>query len=233
MTNTQILNAIAQASNDARFSKRTKDTFLGILTDAQNYVVDKTECLRKIDSSSVVLVADTGEYSLPSSYVKFPSDDASVKRGFIAIGTNARYTLTSTTTALLNSRYPYWRGASSGTPEFAYLIKEGTPKIGFYPKPSSTFLSSYGTKVYLDIIYRPSAIVEDANLPFDNSYPLSGLFQMLLKLRALWQIKMEDTQFTEADRILVKAEALTEEAQDFVNSMLVVPGHHGFEENFQ
>ena len=231
MTNTEILNAVAQAVNDAQFRKRTKASFLGVLTNTQDSLVEKFECLRKIDSSSFTLVADTGEYNVPSTFVKFPSQGAEVSRGFVSVGTNGRFPLQSIATEILDNRYPYWRATASGTPEFYYLIKSGTPKLGFYPKPSSTFISTYGSAVYADIIYRPSAIIEDANLPFDNSYALQGVLQRMLRFQTIWQLLVEDKSFSDADRLEVKILKMEEDARDLVETMLIVPSPHGFEES--
>ena len=233
MTNTEILNAVAQAVNDGTFKRRTKAVMLGILTDAQNYIIDKTECLRKIDITLTLAEGD-GEINLPSGFVKFPTDDASIKRGLIGLGTGGAVVLTSTTTAFLNHEQPGWRNLDNGVPEFFYLIKSGTPKIGFFPKASSDFIDENGSGIYVDMVYRPTGtLAEDSNLPFDNSTVLSGVFQVLQKLRAIWQIKLEDMQFADADRVRLAVNEMFPEAQDFINSLLVVPGNHGFEENFQ
>lgn len=232
MNNTEILAAVARAVNDANFGKRSKAIMLGILTDQQSRIIERTECLRQIDSSSITLVADDGDYGLPSTWVKFPVEGSATKRSFVAIGTNGKVPLTSLPFALLNNQTPNWRATEAGTPEFYSIIETGTPQLIIYPKPSSAWVTANGSAVYMDMIYKPAtALVEDANLPFDGAYRFSGVFQILLKLCAIWQIKLEDMQFADADRLDAKTEKLFEEAMDLVRSLNVAPGQHGFEEN--
>ena len=231
MTNAEILAAVSRAVNDATFVKRSRAIMLGILTDSQNYIIEKTECLRQIDSTSIVPVADTSTYTMPATFVKFPTVDQAVKRGLICLGTYGKYPLTSIPLAILNNQYPGWRQTASGTPEFYSLTETGTPTLILYPAPSSAFLTLAGAKAFVDMIYRPATgIVEDSNLPFDNGQRFLGIFQVLLKLRAIWQIKMEDMQFADADRLMKGTEVLFEEAIDFVQSLSAYPGNHGFEE---
>ena len=233
MNNTEILAAFSRSINDATFDKRNRAIQLGILTDAQNYIIDRTECLRKINSTGVVLVADDGDYTLPNEFVKFPTEGGDIKRGLVNVGTYGKYPLTYISLPILNSQFPGWRQTSAGTPEFYSIIESGTPELIVYPKPSATFLSANGTTVFMDIVYRPTAgLAEDSNLPFDNSYRLSGIFQILLKLRAIYQVKLEDMQFEDADRLALSTKAMFEEAADFVRSIASSPGTHGFEENF-
>ncbi len=232
MTNAQILAAVSQAVNDPTFKKRGKDIMLGILTDSMNYIIDRTECLRKVDSSKS-MTASVIETAVPSTFIKFPMEENDVDRGFVAVGTNAKYPLTPITLSLLNNRFPNWRGATAGTPQFYYLTKEGSPKIGLYPAPSSTFITTNGSPIYMDIIYRASDLVEDSNLPFDNSNVYKGMFQIALKLRSIWQIKLEDMQFADADRLNLNVENLIQLCTDFVTSMHVAVGQHGFEEQLR
>lgn len=232
MNNTEILASVARAVNDATFSKRSKSIMLGMITDAQNHIIGVTECLRKINSTDIVLVADTGEYSMPNEFVKFPSDGGDTKRGCVSLGTTGKFPLTNLHISRLNNSYPGWRNASSGTPEFCYFIGSGTAKLGIYPKPSSSFITTNGSSVIMDIVYKPtSALLENASLPFDGSQRFDGLFQILLKLRSIWQIKTEDMQFQDADRLDKTTEKLFEQAIDFVQSTFTSPGNHGFEED--
>ena len=231
MNNTEILTAVARAVNDGAFSKRSKAVHLGILTDSQNYIIDRTECLRKIDSTSITLVANDGDYDLPDSFVKFPTEGSDVNRGFVSLGTYGKYPLKFIPMTILNNQYPGWRQTSAGTPLWYSIIETGTPQLIIYPKPSTAFITTNGAVVFMDIIYKPTtSLAEDTNLPFDNSYRFTGLFQILLKLRAIWQIKLEDMQFADADRLDVKTEKLFDAATDFVRSIAVSPGNHGFEE---
>lgn len=230
MNNTEILNAVAQAISDATFKKRTKPTMLGIITDAQNYVVERTECLRKSDSSTV-LTADSAEITLPTDFIKLPTEGGDTKRGFVSVGTNGKFPLTLIQLPRLNNLYPGWRGTAAGTPEFCYITKDGTPKLNVWPKPSTAFLAANGNTVYLDdFVYRPPSMLEDLLLPFNGSTLLSGIFQVTLKQRAIWQVKLEDTQLAEADRLDLKVESLIEKCIDFVNTIFVTPGTNGFEE---
>ena len=233
MTNTEILTAVARAVNDATFAKRSKAVMLGILTDAQNYIIDKTECLRKVDSTSITLVASDEDYDLPTSFVKFPSEGAEVKRGFVNVGTYGTTLLTFKPLPLLNNELSGWREKDAGTPEFYSLIETGTPQLILFPKPSAAFITANGSTLFMDIIYKPDAIVEDANMPFDNGYRFTGLFQRLLKLSAIWQIKLEDMQFTDENRLDRHIDKLMEEAMDFARTIAVSPGQHGFEEQLR
>lgn len=234
MTNAEILADVARSVNDGTFTKRTKTIMLGIITDAQNYIIDKTECLRQIDSTSIVPAADDFDYSMPSTFVKFPTEGADVKRGFVSLGTYGKYPLTFIPLPILNNQYPGWRQAASGTPEWYSLIEMGTPQLIIHPAPSTAFLALAGAKAFIDMIYKPAtALLEDTNLPFDNAYRFSGLFQILLKLRAVWQIKLVDSQLGEFDRLTSTIDKLTEEAIDYVRSIAVSPGNHGFEEQMR
>ena len=234
MNNTEILAAVACAVNDATFGKRSKAVMLGILTDAQNYIIDQTECLRQIDSTSIVPAADTSTYAMPNTFVKFPTMDQAVKRGLICLGTYGKYPLTAIPMPMLNNLYPGWRQTTSGTPEFYSLESKGTPNLIIYPAPSTAFLASAGAKAFVDMIYRPTtALVEDSNLPFDNGQRFLGVFQILLKFRTIWQIKTEDMQFTDADhyeRLEDRMDGLLDQAIDYVQSLSAYPGNHGFEE---
>lgn len=232
MNNTAILAALGQAMNDPTFKKRTKDTVLGIMTDAQNYIIDKTECLRQVDSTSVVPAADTMTYALPNTFVKFPTEGTDVKRGFVSLGTYGKYPLTFLPLTILNNRYPGWRQTASGTPGWYSVIDKGTPQLIIYPAPSTAFITSAGAVAFMDVIYKPAAaLLEDSGLPFDGAYRYNGLFQILLKLRSIWQMKLEDMQFADADRLSKSTDGLFDEATDFVRSLAASPGHHGFEEN--
>jgi hypothetical protein len=233
MNNTELLQAISRAVNDATFAKRSKAVMLGILTDAQNYIIDKTECLRQIDSTSVTLVASTSAYNLPASFVKFPVEGSDVKRGFVSIGTTGKFPLTFIPMTILNSHYPNWRNTTTGTPEWYSLIETGTPQLVIYPTPSAAFITANGAVVFMDMIYKPDPIIEDTNMPFDNAYRFTGLFQRLLKLSAIWQIKLEDMQFNDENRLDRHIDKLMEEATDFVRSIAVSPGNHGFEEQLR
>ena len=74
---------------------------------------------------------------------------------------------------------------------------------------------------------------EDSNLPFDNGQRFLGVFQILLKFRAIWQIKTEDMQFTDADhyeKLEDRMDGLLDQAIDYVQSLSAYPGNHGFEE---
>lgn len=231
MNNTEILASVSRAVSDATFAKRSKAIMLGIITDAQNHIIDKTECLRQIDSTSITLVASDGDYAMPSTFVKFPSEGADVKRGFVAAGTNAKFPLTFIPLTVLNNQYPGWRATSAGTPEFYSLIEAGTPQLIVYPAPSAAWITANGSAFYMDIIYKPAtALAEDTNLPFDNAYRFSGLLQKLLKLMAIWQIKLEDMQFNDETRLDRHVDKMMEEAIDFVRSTSASPGTHGFEE---
>jgi hypothetical protein len=229
MNNAEILAAVSRAVNDATFAKRSKAVQLGILTDAMNYIIDMTECLRQVDSS-LTLVADQSSYALPATFIKFPTVDTAVKRGLVCLGTYGKYPLTVITQALLNNQYPGWRQTASGTPEWYALTETGTPQLILYPKPSTAFIASAGSTIFVDMVYRATDIVEDTNLPFDNGIRFKGLFQILLKLRAIWQIKAEDMQLPEEDRLGAEVTKLMESALDFVQSYNSVPGNHGFEE---
>lgn len=231
-SNAELITQVSRAAKDPTNAQRTRAIVASMITDAMDYIIDKTECLRKIDSTSVVLVAGTQEYSMPNSFIKFPVEINDVPRGIVVLGTNGNVEVEPTTTALLNSREIGWREAAAGIPRFYYLIKSGTPKIGFYPKPSSSYISSKGTGVFMDIIYRPSDIDDSASLPFDGSLALRGA-QFCLKMRTLWQIKMEDLQFADADRLKNIVYEELERIKDLVESMTAAPGQHGFVTNFQ
>lgn len=231
MTNTELLNALAVAVNDGTFKKRSKAIMLSILTNQQNYIIDKIECLRKVDST-LTLAVGNGEINLPAGFASFPSTEMEIKRGFVGIGTNGRIPLTVTSTAILNNDDEGWRNQGNGVPEFYYIIRQGTPKIGFYPKASTNFISTYGSGIYIDMIYHPAAIIEDSNLPFDNSSLLIGVVHTLLLFRSIWQIKLEDKEYPDADRMKKEVTEMLEEAQEFVDKISATPGHHGFEENF-
>ena len=231
MTNSEILAAVSRAVNDATFTKRTKAIMLGIITDAQNRIIDKTECLRQIDSTSIALGADDGDYDMPASFVKFPTEGSDVQRAFVSLGTYGKFPLTFIPMTILSNRYSGWRQTASGTPEFYSLVEKGTPNLIIYPKPSSSFISTNGSTVFMDMIYRPTAaLAEDSNLPFDNASRFTGLFQILLKLLVITQIKIEDMKFEDADKMMLVTDKLFEEAIDLVRSIAVAPGNHGFEE---
>jgi hypothetical protein len=154
-----------------------------------------------------------------------------VKRGFVSLGTYGKYPLTYIPIEVLNNQQPGWRQAAAGTPEFYSITQEGTPKLIITPAPSAAFLSTNGAVLFMDMVYKPAAgLAEDTNMPFDNGYRFNGLFQILLKLRAIWQIKLEDMQFADSDRLSKETDTLFEEAGDFVRSLSAAPGNHGFEE---
>lgn len=230
-TNTEIIAAVARAVVDPTYNKRTQAIYGQILTNAQDYLVEQLECMRKIDTS-IVLVAGTDAYDMPSSYIKFPNKEDDIVDGAVAVGTNGRYILTPTSPVLLNYEEPGWRGTSAGTPAKFYILPNGaTYKFCVYPKPSATFISSYGSSTYLDMIYRPAAISANTDRPFDNNPNLQGL-ELLLKLHAIWQIKLEDLQFADADRLKIEVAERLEKAKDVISSISVNPISKGFVSNF-
>lgn len=229
-TNTQIIDTLAQIMNDAAFATRNQTSFAMTLTDAQNYLVERLECLRKIDSS-ITLVAGTSEYNLPDDWVKFPLEDSDIEDGVVSIGTNAKFALVSSSTPLLNSTQAGWRAAANGTPEKFYILREAVPKIGITPAPSATFISTYGAVMSLDYIYRPADIAYDSNSPFNSSRALVGL-HYLAKLHSLWQMKLEDKQFADADRFEKKLNERIEQHLDILGSTVPVHGQHGFRTDF-
>lgn len=230
-TNTAIINELAQIAGDPTFTKRSSTTWASILNDAQNYIVERIECSRKVDSTSVTLVASTQEYSLPTDFIKFPSDYLEVKKGPVALGTYGKFVLTPTDPILLNHNFPNWRATDAGTPEFYYIIKDTTYKIGFYPQPSATFISTNGSTVYIDEIFRPTAIAYNGVQPFGDSNHLAG-FQFALKLRARYTVLLIDKDFPSADRLRLDTDKEIDEKGELLKSIILTPGEHGFANNF-
>ena len=230
-TNTSIIDELAQIVGDPLFSRRSKATWGNILTDAQNYIVEKLECTRKIDAS-LVMVASTPTYSLPSDFIKIPSDYSDVKEGAVAIGTTGKFVLRPTDPILLNHKFPDWRGTTDGTPEYFYILREtASYKLGLYPEPSAAFLTTNGTTVRIDEIFRPGAISYNASQPFDDSNHLSGL-QFALKLHARMAVALIDKDFATADRLRVETDNELKEKADVIGSVVLTPGEHGFVQQF-
>jgi len=226
-TNAEILNALAQANKDSNFSKRSKATYLGILNDAHTYVITETECLMKIDSS-ITLVANTQEYSVPSGFIKFPVlRYDGFKKGFVTLGDDGEHPLTPVSIKELDSMHTGWRGVDAGTPRYCYVTDEGTPKLGFFPAPSSTFITNFGTTCRVYMVFAPTAIADDSNRPFDNSNRLTFL-QFSLKLHANWQIALEDRNFTEAASLKVSLDERIETDIAKVATLFPMPHVAGF-----
>jgi hypothetical protein len=226
-TNSSLITALAQAVKDAEAQKRDRDIYAQVLTDAQDWVTEETECLRKVDSTSVVLVAGTREYTLPTTFIKFPTEEQESTPCPVQLGTTGKFQLQMVSPLKLEVQVPGWRAVSAGTPQLCYIVREGLLKIGFYPAPSAAFIATNGSKVFLDHIFRPAAIIDDASTPFDGSVALQGL-QQLLKMRAQWQIWLEDKDFVAADRFEKETERLLEHAKDLVQSVYSLPGTTGF-----
>ena len=227
-TNTAILSAVAQAVKDPTFQKRSRATYLSVLNDAQIQIIEDTECLKKINTTAITLVAETQEYDAPVDFVSFPSELSEVKRGFVCVGANAKYALRPTKTEYLDLYTPNWRGAASGTPECFYILEQATMKVGFFPKPSAAYITANGTATFMKYIYDPGDIIDDANLPFGNSARLKFL-QHLLKLWAIWLLNLEDRSFDESDRYKVYLDRELERNQDRIMRLLEVPGAVGFD----
>src|SRR3990167_1431351 len=174
-TNTSIIDELAQIVGDPLFSRRSKATWGNILTDAQNYIIEKLECTRKIDASLVMV---------------------------------------------------------DGTPEYFYILREtASYKLGLYPEPSAAFLTTNGTTVRIDEIFRPGAISYNASQPFDDSNHLSGL-QFALKLHARMAVALIDKDFATADRLRVETDNELKEKADVIGSVVLTPGEHGFVQQF-
>ena len=228
-TNAQIITAVARAVSDPDFQQRSGAIYAQILTDAMDFIIDSTECMRKSDTS-LTLVAGTQEYNLPTRFIKFPSMYSEVKTP-VALGTDGKITTIPSSVILLNQLEVGWRGAADGTPQYHYLILEGTAKVGFHPAPSSSFISTYGSSVYLDMVFRSEDIADNSSSPFDSSTMLRSL-QFLLKLRALWQIRLENKEYSDADRYDKMVKEELERAKEFVESIMATPGEHGFVQQF-
>lgn len=229
-TNAEIIAAVAQAVHDAMYGKRTKAIYAQILTDAQDWITEKTECLRKIDSTSVTLVASTQEYDLPSDFIKFPTEEQEKSPAPVTIGTYGDFQLEIISPTKLEVKEPGWREVDAGTPRYCYIIREGTLKLGFHPMPSASFISTNGSTVFIDMVFRGANVADNSDSPFDSSNSLRGL-QQLLKFRAQWQIWMEDKDFASADRFSVAVDKLLEDAQDLVQSIYATPGPVSFGES--
>lgn len=229
-TSTELINAIARAVNDADFSARSTAIFVQIFNDAHDEVIMLTECLRKIDSS-ITLTADTETFTIPSTFLKFPTRESEIKNGFVSIGTNGKFSLEIITMGRLNNEFVGWRGTTAGTPRYCYVIKDSTLKLGIYPKASTSFLSTNGTSVYLDHIYRPST-----DLAYDDNTPFNGLvnirwLQQLLKLKSIETILLEDNKFNKTNFFASKIESKIEEAKKYIQSLDPTYGNIGFGED--
>ena len=231
-TNTDNINAIAQAVKDRNTQQRSRTTYASILTDAQDFIVEQLECLIKINSSGVVLVGGTQEYDLPVDFIKFPIESADEKAGQVSLGTNGKFPLRPTTTDLLDLHEANWRAATAGIPIYFYLLEEDRGKIGFHPKPSSAFVTDNGSTCRMKYVYRADDISDNSNQPFNNSNRLRGL-QFLLKLHAIWQINIEDKEYAAADKLMMQITARLELAREVVGGILSIPGQKGFDPDFR
>ena len=199
MNNTQILNFLAKSMEDARFTWRSKDDYLGVMNDAQDFILEELECLEKFDTS-LTLVASDYDYDLPSDFIKFPTKEEDYNIGQVAVGTSGKVPLDPTNLRELALDNLSWRTATAGTPEKYAILQAEPAQLIIYPAPSAAWIASNGSTITLWNIYRPSSIAEDTNMPFGNSTRLRGL-QFLLKLRCLWQLTLDKRQFEDADRI--------------------------------
>lgn len=222
-TNNQIITALAKAVKDADARKRDRSVYAQILTEAMDWVTEETECLRKVDSTSVILTADEDTYDLMSTFIKFPTEDAERNPAPVTLGDTGKFQLEMTTPTKLEILMPGWRAASSGVPQFCFVERQGTLKLILVPAPSSAFIAANGSKVFIDHIFRATAIDDDSNSPFDSSDSLRGL-QTLLKFRAQWQIWLEDQNFAAADRFDRETMIQLEHAKDLVQSVYSTPG---------
>jgi len=200
-TNAQIITGLAQSVKDGAYIEKSQADYILLLNDAQDFIVEVTECLIKISSTDVVLAGSTQEYNLPSDFIKFPELSDSYKGGYVSIGTNGKYRMLPITIQELDLNYAGWRTTTAGTPAYFYIIEGATPSVGFHPKPSASWVTTNGSAVYFPYVYRPTLIADNSNLPFDNSTRLRGL-QYLLKLRAKWFLQIDNGQFNDADRVI-------------------------------
>jgi hypothetical protein len=214
---TELLNSIAKSVKDATFQTRSKTDYLELMNDSQDYILDKLECLIKIDTS-LTLTANIYEYAVPVDFLKFPSKFAEANIGFVSVGTNGKVPLTPTATEILDLENASWKNASSGTPEKFAFVDQGNGKLIIFPAPSTAWLAANGNTITLKYVYKPSDIIEDTNSPFDNSVRLRKL-QPLLKMRVKWYIQMDDGKFEDADRLIATFNAQLDEQSVLINSL--------------
>lgn len=127
-------------------------TLISFINDGQRELCGSSWILENI--TTVALTNGTVEYTLPTDFI-------STKRVYIN-----GVLLYQTTQNRLDAEIPTWRNDSSTTPAKYYLFYgSSTAKIGFYPKPDT----SYTATVYYAQL--PSEVATGSDTPF-NANPV-------------------------------------------------------------
>lgn len=224
--NSAILSEVASVVGDPSFRSYAQSIFLSVLNDSQDEIVSELECLQSIDTS-LVLVANTGEYDAPSTFLKFPSRGVDGTEGMITLGTNGTVQLEHTSVELLNTHEPGWRSVDAGSPRQVYLIEGSTVTIGFHPKPSANFISDKGSTVHVRQVLIPTEIGNDNNLPFNNS-PRLRFLHRLLKLKAIATMRAYDRKFEDALSYEQLYERQLDRDREKVNTLFPLFGNVSF-----
>lgn len=159
----QIRNYIDDPSTDIA-KQRWTDTEINFqINQAQRDICDITFCI--IKSTSINLVTDTTDYTLPTDFyvterVIYDGDDI----------------LTEVTINAQDRDEETWIVFSSGTPTNYYINKENT-KIGLYPVPSAK-----AAVPNLDVWYIavPTDLSSDSSVPFNSITKLYAYHHLII-----------------------------------------------------